>query len=530
MVSTHRLKNKNKKNNTKKTQPKTTTARSREENLFYSLCDDNNTVIQSKNLIKSMINAGFKPDDYRLKDLFLELNNHKELSLDLFKKVIQKSELFVEKALRGELVIPDFKNFTEKIDDIYGVLPNTDGELALHPPITRSTQPIWDRYCHYRWSSIPKGQANIDFSIQSMCKPFNYCFAIEELGLDEVHRHVGQEPSGRFFDDLSLLKQEKDGGSENNDSNVPFNPMINAGAIMTAGLIQSKLRDEERLNHVREQMGKMIGWKQDGSSEIQLPRFNKEMARQENFKGYNNLALGYLLMATGNLPHEKNPCPKDAFPHQEATFDFYIEPAVVKALKLYFSICSIEMSALDVAMAAATLANGGVCPVTQERALEQETVRKCLPVVQMCGMYNGSGKFFQEIGLPAKSGVGGGVFLVVPKLMGICIFSPRLDVHGNSVRGIEMARQLSSNYLLHIFDGLMTTMDRPDLRVPISRWRASRCSESIWAASIGDIRTLQRLQSEQRDLEAGDYDRRTPLHLAAAEGHTDIVNSYLKAG
>ena len=139
-------------------------------------------------------------------------------------------------------------------------------------------------------------------------------------------------------------------------------------------------------------------------------------------------------------------------------------------------------------------------------------------------------EIFQEIGLPAKSGVGGGVFLVVPKLMGICIFSPRLDVHGNSVRGIEMARQLSSNYLLHIFDGLMTTMDRPDLRVPISRWRASRCSESIWAASIGDIRTLQRLQSEQRDLEAGDYDRRTPLHLAAAEGHTDIVKFLLESG
>lgn len=506
---------------------------SREENLFCSLCDDSKTHVESESLKKILINAGLQPDDYRLKDLFHKLDNHEELSRDLFKKVIQKSELFVEKALRGELVIPDFKNFTEKIDKIYDqVHANIQGELASYIPPLAQVNP--DQFgvaiVTTDGQIYQKGQANTDFSIQSMCKPFNYCIAIEELGIEEVHKHVGQEPSGRFFDDLSLLKQEKDGGSESGNSNVPFNPMINAGAIMTAGLIQTKLRDDERLNYVREQMGKMIGWKQDGSSDIQLPRFNKEMARQENFKGYNNLALGYLLMATGNLPCEDQACPKDSFPQHDDIFDFYIEPAVVKALKLYFSICSIEMTSVDVAMAAATLANGGVCPVTQERVLEQETVRKCLPVVQMCGMYNGSGKFFQEIGLPAKSGVGGGVFLVVPKLMGICVFSPRLDNHGNSVRGIEMAKQLSSHYLLHLFDGLMTTMDRPDLRVSISRWRASRCSESIWAASVGDIRTLQRLKSEQRDLEIGDYDRRTPLHLAAAEGHTEIVKFLLESG
>ena len=504
--------------------------RSREENLFYSLCDDSFSHISANSLKETLMSSGLQPDDYRLKELFHELNNHDQLSIQMFTKIIQKSELFVEKALRGELAIPDFKDFSTRVDQIYDdVKSKINGELASYIPPLAEVDP--DQFgiaiITKDGQVYKKGQADVDFSIQSMCKPFNYCIAIEQLGIEEVHKHVGQEPSGRFFDDLSLLKQEKDAGVDDNSSNVPFNPMINAGAIMTAGLIKDQLRDNERLNFVREQFGKLIGWKQDGSSNIDLPRFNKEMARQENFKGYNNLALGYLLMATGNLPHKKSICPDDIYPEKPDEFEFYIENAVIKALKLYFSICSIEMKATDVAMAAATLANGGVCPVTQERVLSQETVRKCLPVIQMCGMYNGSGKFFQEIGLPAKSGVGGGVFLVVPQLMGICIFSPRLDPHGNSVRGIAMAQKLTSKYLLHLFDGLMTSTERLDPRVPISRWRASSCSESIWASSIGDIRTLQRLLSEQRDLEAGDYDGRTPLHLAAAEGHTEIVKFLL---
>ena len=188
------------------------------------------------------------------------------------------------------------------------------------------------------------------------------------------------------------------------------------------------------------------------------------------------------------------------------------------------------MTSTDVAMAAATLANSGVCPITQSRVLGQKTVRNCLPVLQMSGMYNGSGNFFQEVGLPAKSGVGGGVLLIVPRLMGICIFSPRLDQHGNSVRGIEMAKRITSKYLVHMFDGTMTDTTRIDPKLPISRWRASSCSEAIWAASNGNIRTLERLVNEQRDLQIGDYDMRTPLHLASAEGQLEAVQFLLKQG
>ena len=139
------------------------------------------------------------------------------------------------------------------------------------------------------------------------------------------------------------------------------------------------------------------------------------MARQENFKGYNNIAMGYLLMATGSLPHTKTDLLRDIHPDEDE-FDFYIEPAVTEALKLYFSICSLEMTATDVAMAAATLANSGVCPISQDRVLSQKTVRNCLPVLQSSGMYNASGTFFSKLVYPQKVELVGVCYWLFPNL------------------------------------------------------------------------------------------------------------------
>lgn len=358
-----------------------------------------------------------------------------------------------------------------------------------------------------------------------MCKPFNYCFALEELGEQTVHEHVGNEPSGRAFNDRDLMARYRSSAAKSAPERVeiPYNPMINAGAIMTAALVKSHEPYGERFSHVSEQWSRMIGREA-------APRFNKEMARQENLTGFNNLALGYLLMATGKLPHTSATAALEEQPEGPNDYNFIHEPAVAEALKLYFATCSLELTAKEVATAAATLANGGVCPTTQERVFKQTTVRSCLSVTQMCGMYDGSGDFFYSIGLPAKSGVGGGVILVVPKLMGICIFSPRLDAQGNSARGVEVAKQLIQNCRLHLYDGVMTDSERIDPRLPLARWRASQVSEALWAASKGDERTLLRLHEEQYDLGIGDYDLRTPMHLAAAEGHADVVEFLLKIG
>ncbi|MEC7241393.1 MAG: ankyrin repeat domain-containing protein, partial [Myxococcota bacterium] len=122
------------------------------------------------------------------------------------------------------------------------------------------------------------------------------------------------------------------------------------------------------------------------------------------------------------------------------------------------------------------------------------------------------------------------VLLVVPNLMGVCIWSPKLDEIGNSVRGVEMAAKLVETYNLHIYDCITAAGDKINPRVSLAQWRASLTSEALWAASRGDLRTLRRLHGEQIDLQQGDYDLRSPMHLAAAEGHAHAVSFLLECG
>ncbi len=513
---------------------------SREERLFFALDDDGDGCIPESCVREALEGAGLHSIDDRLKGVYrsLDANNGKTLTFDSFQEILGTAGLLVERALQSDLAIPDFSDFRERVETLFNsVKENIGGDQARYIPPLAKVNP--DQYglaiVTTDGQSITLGDFDVDFSIQSMCKPFNYCFAVEELGAEEVHQHVGNEPSGRAFNNRDLmarlLSNTHDGETETIE--IPYNPMINAGAIMTAALIKSGEVFDGRFRHVREMWSRMTGrgsHSERSTEDEILPRFNKEMALQENHTGYNNLALGYLLMATGRLPSRSADIRGDAIPDNPNDYDFRFEAAVVDALKLYFATCSLEMTAHELAAAASTLANGGVCPATQERVLEQSTVRDCLSVTQMCGMYDGSGEFFYNIGLPAKSGVGGGVILVVPKLMGICIFSPRLDAQGNSVRGVDFARKLIGEYRLHLYDGVMTGGERIDPRLPLARWRASQVSSALWAASTGDMRTLRRLHEEQVDLEVGDYDKRTPMHLAAAEGHMDVIAFLLENG
>jgi glutaminase len=145
-------------------------------------------------------------------------------------------------------------------------------------------------------------------------------------------------------------------------------------------------------------------------------------------------------------------------------------------------------------------------------------------------MYDYSGEFCFKIGVPAKSGVGGAVILAVPGLMGVCIWSPRLDSIGNSVRGVDIATQLTERYTLHLYDRISAQGDRIDPRSPVIQAEAVQRNRSIWAASSADLWTLRQLSEEGLDLNLGDYDHRTPLHIAAAEGHVEVVDFLLKHG
>src|SRR5262249_57749969 len=168
---------------------------------------------------------------------------------------------------------------------------------------------------------------------------------------------------------------------------------------------------------------------------------------------------------------------------------------LIETLELYFQSCSIEVDAAMLSVVAATLAGGGVSPIVGGHVFPTSTVRRCLSLMSSCGMYNYSGEFAFEIGLPAKSGVSGALMIVIPKTMGICIWSPRLDRNGNSVRGIEFCRELVSRYNFHVFDGLVDSecTEKRDPRLKGAQAVISDVQRLCRAARAGDLDAVRLL-------------------------------------
>jgi glutaminase len=182
-----------------------------------------------------------------------------------------------------------------------------------------------------------------------------------------------------------------------------------------------------------------------------------------------------------------------------------------------------------VATIGATLANGGVCPVTGNRVFAEETVKNCLSMMSSCGMYDYSGEFAFTVGIPAKSSVSGVILAVIPNVMGIAVWSPRLDACGNSVRGVAFLRELVDRFSFHNYDSLIASKKEDPRRLQTSHG-SNFTYRAIQAASVGDIAELRRLVAHGHDLNSADYDGRTPLHLACAEVQPETVHYLLDQG
>ena len=253
---------------------------------------------------------------------------------------------------------------------------------------------------------VEAGDTSQPFTIQSIAKPFVFGLALEHHGRDHVLTKVGVEPSGEAFNSIEFDEQ----------SNRPFNPMVNAGAIATAGLIQGKDLTE-RVHLLLDMFGRYTG------APIHV---DPAVFMSERTTGHRNRAIAHLMLNFGMIG----------------------EP-VEDTLELYFQECSVLVTCRDLAMMAATLANRGVNPQTGVRAISERHVQDVLAVMYTCGMYDFAGEWAYTVGLPAKSGVSGGILAVAPGRMGMAVFSPRLDSKGNSVRGVRVFQELSGNYGLH---------------------------------------------------------------------------------
>lgn len=252
------------------------------------------------------------------------------------------------------------------------------------------------------------GDSEQYFTLQSMSKPFTYGMALEDHGRETVMKRIGVEPTGQSFN--SVVLDERTGR--------PYNPMVNAGAIAVANLIKGA-DSTTGLKRVLETLARYAGQKLF----VDSPTFLSERKT-----GHRNRAIAHL-MRNANM----------------------IDDGIDDTLDLYFQQCAVRVTAKDVAMMAATLANGGVNPKTNVRAIEQRYVRDLLSVMYTCGMYDSSGTWAYRVGLPSKSGVSGGIWAVVPRRMGIAVYSPRVDEFGHSVRAVHVFEALADELNLHVF-------------------------------------------------------------------------------
>ncbi len=253
------------------------------------------------------------------------------------------------------------------------------------------------------------GDSERKFTIQSVSKPFVYGLALEDHGRDHVLSKVGVEPSGDPFNSIELDQV----------SNRPFNPMVNAGAIATADMVKGS-DITERQKRLLAMFERYTGRSLTVDSSTFL---------SERSTGHRNRAIAHLMLNFG-----------------------MISSRVEETLELYFQQCSVQVTCRDLAVMGATLANGGQNPLTGDQAVEPQYIRDLLSVMYTCGMYDFAGEWAYRIGLPAKSGVGGGIVAVVPGEIGIGVFSPLLDANGNSVRGIKVCQDLADRFRLHTFD------------------------------------------------------------------------------
>jgi glutaminase len=295
------------------------------------------------------------------------------------------------------------------------------------------------------------GDTRIPFTIQSMSKPFVFALALDTLGAARVESAIGVEPSGDPFNSIRL-----------NADNHPFNPMVNAGAIACSGLIH-EAKGDSAFDYIRQALGRFAG------RELGI---DEAVFASESATGDRNRAIGYLLRNSTVIKDNVN-----------------------AVLEVYFRQCSVLVTARDIAVMAATLSNRGINPVTGEQVMTPYAISRTLSVMTSSGMYDYAGEWIYRVGIPAKSGVGGGILAALPARLGLGSYSPRLDRHGNSVRGIKVCEALSRHYDLHMLNRSDDARNSiiADYNIGKSPSRRSRRphEQKILAAHHRDVRIIE---------------------------------------
>jgi glutaminase len=320
-----------------------------------------------------------------------------------------------------------------------------EGQVATYIPELAKANPDWFGICLVTTDGhvYEVGDSREHFTIQSISKPFVYGLALEDNTRAEVLKKISVEPTGDAFNAISLEP----------GTGRPRNPMINAGAIAAAGLIAGK-EPATRLRRMLDMFSLYVG------AEVKV---DESVYHSESTTGHRNRAIGHMLR----------------------NFDILTEPPE-PVVDLYFKQCSLSVNCRDLAVMAATLANHGTNPITQRQAIRGEYVESVLSVMGSCGMYDYAGEWLYRVGMPAKSGVSGGVIAVLPGQLGIGVFSPLVDSHYNSVRGLKVCDDLSRHFDLHLFNTPHASKSVIRLRFSAAKVNSNRVRNSKEAGVLRD--------------------------------------------
>ncbi|XP_050554518.1 glutaminase liver isoform, mitochondrial isoform X4 [Spodoptera frugiperda] len=475
--------------------------------LFDMFKNEDTGLLPVGKFLAALRTTGIRKNDNRVKEVMHNLYKvHKEsnfeggspetLKLDrkTFKEVIAPNIVLITRAFRSQFVIPDFQDFIKDVEEMYwAAKSNTDGKVASYiPQLARASSENWGvSICTIDGQRFSIGDVTVPFTLQSCSKPLTYAMALETLGPDVVHKYVGTEPSGRNFNELVLDYNMK-----------PHNPMINAGAILVCSLLKTLDRPEmtlaEKFDYVMSFFSRLAGNESLG--------FNNAVFLSEREAADRNYALGFYMREHKCYPEKTN---------------------FRECMDFYFQCCSMEANCDIMSIMAATLANGGICPITDEKVLRPDSVRNVLSLMHSCGMYDYSGQFAFKVGLPAKSGVSGAMLIVVPNVMGICTWSPPLDPLGNSCRGLQFCDDMIKRFNFHKYDNIRYASHKKDPRRYKFESAGLNIVNLLFSAASGDLSALRRHHLSGMDMTLSDYDGRTALHLAAAEGHLSCVDFLL---
>ncbi|TSM44117.1 Glutaminase kidney isoform, mitochondrial [Bagarius yarrelli] len=450
------------------------------EDLLFHTITDGQDRIPISHFFSAIKRTGLLTSDPRLRDCMDKLRqavreSRGDVMMDheLFRRCVGGNIVLLSQAFRKKFIIPEFDSFVTIMNQIYNrAKEQHEGRVAHYiPHLAKFSPNLWGiSLCTVDGQRHSKGDTKLPFCLQSCVKPLEYAIAVHEHGTEHVHRYVGKEPSGLKFNMLSL-----------DDDDKPHNPMVNAGAIVISSLIK-----------VMDFVKKMAGREYVG--------FNNATFQSEKETGDRNFAIGYYLKEkkcfppgadmidaldfyfqrpeeeAGRSGGRSGPCPKC----QASSFCHGLADGIGRLLNgSEGQLCSIEVTCESGSVMAATLANGGICPITGEQILSSEAVRNTLSLMHSCGMYDYSGYFaFHE---------------------------------------------LVSHFNFHNYDNLRHFVKKQDPRRQSGDERNKSVVNLMFAAHSGDVSALRRFALSSMDMDQKDYDHRTALHVAAAEGHVEVV-------